>query len=120
MKKSASILVAGLTAVMFASCSAGDDAGVMPIEDVPETADDTKVFMFKNVAAHEGVSGAYAVKIKTVKGIRYCALPGGRKIGPAETCLRNIRYRHTEARGRKYRSGRYVGKFRFPDGEPQE
>lgn len=76
MKKLASILVAGLMAVMFASCSAGGDAGVMPIEDVPETVDNTKVFMFKDVATHEGVSGAYAVKIKTVKGIKYCALLG--------------------------------------------
>ena len=76
MKKLASILVAGLMAVMFASCSAGDDAAVMPIEDVPETVDNTKVFMFKDVATHEGVSGAYAIKIKTVKGIKYCALLG--------------------------------------------
>ena len=76
MKKLASILVAGLMAVMFASCSAGDDAGVMSIEDVPETVDNTKVFMFKDVATHEGVSGAYAIKIKTVKGIKYCALLG--------------------------------------------
>ena len=76
MKKLASILVVGLMAVMFASCSAGDDAGVMSIEDVPETVDNTKVFMFKDVATHEGVSGAYAIKIKTVKGIKYCALLG--------------------------------------------
>lgn len=76
MKKLASILVAGLMAVMLASCSAGDDAGVMSIEDIPETVDNTKVFMFKDVAAHEGVSGAYAIKIKTVKGIKYCALLG--------------------------------------------
>ena len=76
MKKLASILVAGLMVVMFASCSAGDDAGVMSIEDVPETVDNTKVFMFKDVATHEGVSGAYAIKIKTVKGIKYCALLG--------------------------------------------
>ena len=62
--------------VMFASCSAGDDASVMPIEDIPETVDNTKVFMFKDVATHEKVSGAYAVKIKTVKGIKYCALLG--------------------------------------------
>lgn len=76
MKKLASILVVGLMALMFASCSAGDDAGVMSIEDVPETVDNTKVFMFKDVATHEGVSGAYAIKIKTVKGIKYCALLG--------------------------------------------
>ena len=76
MKKLASILVAGLMVVMFASCSAGDDAGVMSIEDVPETVDNTKVFMFKDVATHEGVSGAYAIKIKTIKGIKYCALLG--------------------------------------------
>ena len=76
MKKLASILVAGLMAVMFASCSAGDDASVMPIEDIPETVDNTKVFMFKDVATHEGVSGAYAIKIKTAKGIKYCALLG--------------------------------------------
>ena len=76
MKKLASILVAGLMAVMFASCSAGDDAAVMPIEDIPENVDNTKVFMFKDVATHEKVSGAYAVKIKTVKGIKYCALLG--------------------------------------------
>lgn len=76
MKKLASILVAGLMVVMFASCSAGDGAGVMSIEDVPETVDNTKVFMFKDVATHEGVSGAYAIKIKTVKGIKYCALLG--------------------------------------------
>lgn len=76
MKKLASILVVGLMAVMFASCSAGDDAGAMPIEDTPETVDNTKVFMFKLVATHEKVSGAYAVKIKTVKGIKYCALLG--------------------------------------------
>lgn len=76
MKKLASILAAGLMAFMFASCSAGDDAGFMSIEDVPETADNTKVFMFKDVATHEGVSGAYAIKIKTVKGIKYCALLG--------------------------------------------
>ena len=76
MKKLASILVAGLMVVMFASCSAGDDAGVMSIEDVPETVDNTKVFMFKDVATHEKVAGAYAVKIKTVKGIKYCALLG--------------------------------------------
>ena len=63
-------------AVMFASCSAGDDAGVMSIEDIPETVDNTKTFMFKDVATHEGVSGAYAIKIKTVKGIKYCALLG--------------------------------------------
>lgn len=76
MKKLASILVAGLMAVMFASCSAGDGAAVMPIEDIPENADNTKVFMFKDVATHEKFSGAYAIKIKTVKGIRYCALLG--------------------------------------------
>ena len=76
MKKLASILVAGLMVVMFASCSAGDDAGVISIEDTPETVDNTKVFMFKDVATHEGVSGAYAIKIKTVKGIKYCALLG--------------------------------------------
>lgn len=76
MKKLASILVAGLMVVMFASCSAGDDAGVMSIEDTPETVDNTKVFMFKDVATHEKFSGAYAVKIKTVKGIKYCALLG--------------------------------------------
>lgn len=76
MKKLASILIAGLMAFMFASCSAGDDAGVMSIEDTPETVDNTKVFMFKDVATHEKVSGAYAVKIKTVKGIKYCALLG--------------------------------------------
>ena len=63
-------------AFMFASCSAGDDAGAVSIEDVPETVDNTKVFMFKDVATHEGVSGAYAIKIKTVKGIKYCALLG--------------------------------------------
>ena len=76
MKKLASILVACLMAVMFASCSAGDDAVVRSIEDIPETVDNTKVFMFKDVATHEKVSGAYAVKIKTVKGIKYCALLG--------------------------------------------
>ena len=76
MKKLANILVVGLMAFVFASCSAGDDASVMPIEDIPETVDNTKVFMFRDVATHEGVSGAYAVKIKTVKGIKYCALLG--------------------------------------------
>lgn len=76
MKKLASILVVGLMAIMFASCSAGDDASVMTIEDTPETVDNTKVFMFKDVATHEKVSGAYAVKIKTVKGVKYCALLG--------------------------------------------
>ena len=76
MKKLASITVAGLMAVMFASCSAGDNATVTSIEDIPETVDNTKVFMFKDVATHEGVSGAYAIKIKTVKGIKYCALLG--------------------------------------------
>ena len=62
--------------VMFASCSAGDGSSVLSIEDTPETVDNTKVFMFKDVATHEKVSGAYAVKIKTVKGIKYCALLG--------------------------------------------
>lgn len=76
MKRLASILVAGLMAFMFASCSAGDGAGVMSIEDTPETVDNTKVFMFKDVATHEKVAGAYAIKIKTVKGIKYCALLG--------------------------------------------
>ena len=76
MKKLASIIVAGLMAVMFASCSAGDNATVTSIEDIPETVDNTKVFMFKDVATHEKVSGAYAIKIKTVKGIKYCALLG--------------------------------------------
>ena len=76
MKKLASILVVGLMAAMFASCSAGDGAAVMSIEDTPETVDNTKVFMFKDVATHEKFSGAYAVKIKTVKGIKYCALLG--------------------------------------------
>lgn len=76
MKKLASILVVGFMAFMFASCSAGDNAGVMSIEDIPETVDNTKVFMFKDVATHEKFSGAYAVKIKTVKGIKYCALLG--------------------------------------------
>ncbi len=76
MKKLASILVVGLMAAMFASCSVGDDAAVMPIEDIPETVDNTKVFMFKLVATHEKVSGAYAIKIKTVNGIKYCALLG--------------------------------------------
>lgn len=76
MKKLASILIVGLMALMFASCSAGDDAPVMPIEDIPETVDNTKVFMFNLIATHEKVSGAYAVKIKTVKGIKYCALLG--------------------------------------------
>lgn len=76
MKKLASILVAGLMVVMFASCSAGAGSSVLSIEDTPETVDNTKVFMFKDVATHEGVSGAYAIKIKTVKGIKYCALLG--------------------------------------------
>lgn len=76
MKKLASILVVGLVAIMFASCSAGDDAGVISIEDTPETVDNTKVFMFTFVAEHEKVSGAYAIKIKTAKGIKYCALLG--------------------------------------------
>lgn len=76
MKKLASILVVGLMALMFASCSAGDGSTVLSIEDTPETVDNTKVFMFKDVATHEKVSGAYAVKIKTVKGIKYCALLG--------------------------------------------
>lgn len=76
MKKLASILVIGLVAFMFASCSAGDGSSVLSIEDTPETVDNTKVFMFKDVATHEKVSGAYAVKIKTVKGIKYCALLG--------------------------------------------
>ena len=76
MKKLASILVVGLMAFMFASCSAGDSSSVLSIEDIPETVDNTKVFMFKDVATHEGVSGAYAIKIKTVKGIKYCALLG--------------------------------------------
>ena len=76
MKKLASILAAGLMVVMFASCSAGDGAAVTPIEDIPETVDNTKVFMFKDVSTHEKVSGAYAVKIKTVNGIKYCALLG--------------------------------------------
>lgn len=76
MKKLASILVVGLMAVMFASCSAGDSSSVLSIEDTPETVDNTKVFMFKDVATHEKVSGAYAIKIKTVNGIKYCALLG--------------------------------------------
>lgn len=77
MKKLASILVVvGLMAFMFASCSAGDDAGVMPIEGIPETVDNTKVFMFERVAERGKVAGAYAVKIKTVKGVKYCALLG--------------------------------------------
>lgn len=76
MKKLASILVAGLMAVMFTSCSAGDSPSVLSIEDIPETADNTKVFMFKDVATHEKVYGAYAIKIKTAKGIKYCALLG--------------------------------------------
>lgn len=76
MKKLASILVIGLVAFMFASCSAGDGSSVLSIEDIPETVDNTKVFMFKDVATHEKFSGAYAVKIKTVKGIKYCALLG--------------------------------------------
>lgn len=76
MKKLASILVAGLMVVMFASCSAGDDAAFTSINDIPETVDNTKVFMFKDVATHEKVSGAYAIKIKTVNGIKYCALLG--------------------------------------------
>lgn len=76
MKKLASILVAGLMAVMFASCSAGDGSSVLSIEDTPETVDNTKVFMFKDVATYDKVAGAYAIKIKTVKGIKYCALLG--------------------------------------------
>lgn len=76
MKKLASILVIGLTAFMFASCSAGDSSAVLSIEGIPETVDNTKVFMFKDVATHGKFSGAYAVKIKTVKGIKYCALLG--------------------------------------------
>lgn len=76
MKKLASILVVGLMAVMFVSCSAGDGSSVLSIEDTPETVDNTKVFMFKDVATHEKFSGAYAVKIKTVKGVKYCALLG--------------------------------------------
>lgn len=76
MKKLTSILVVGLMAFMFASCSAGDSSSVLPIEDTPETVDNTKVFMFKDVATHEKVSGAYAIKIKTVNGIKYCALLG--------------------------------------------
>lgn len=76
MKRLASILVVGLMAVMFVSCSAGDGSSVLSIEDTPETVDNTKVFMFKDVATHEKFSGAYAVKIKTVNGIKYCALLG--------------------------------------------
>ena len=77
MKKLASILVVGLMAVMFASCSAGDNAAFTSIEDTPETVDNTKVFMFNLTATHEKVAGAYAIKIKTIKGIKYCALLGG-------------------------------------------
>lgn len=78
MKKLASILVAGLMAVMFASCSAGDGAAVMPVEDIPENVDNTKVFMSKDVATREKVSGAYAIKIMTLNGVKYCAPLGGR------------------------------------------
>ena len=54
MKKLASILVEGLMAFMFASCSAGDDAAVTSIEDIPETVDNTEVFMFKLVVESLG------------------------------------------------------------------
>lgn len=76
MRKLASILVVGLMAVMFASCSAGDNAVFTSIEDTPETVDNTKVSMFNLTATHEKVAGAYAIKIKTIKGIKYCALLG--------------------------------------------
>ena len=67
--------LATILVIMLTSCSS-DSGAVMPIEDIPETVDNTKTFMFKDVATHEGVSGAYAIKIKTVKGIKYCALLG--------------------------------------------
>lgn len=67
--------LATILVIMLTSCSS-DSSAVMSIEDTPETVDNTKVFMFKDVATHEKVSGAYAVKIKTANGIKYCALLG--------------------------------------------
>lgn len=75
MKKLVVLSLATILVIMLTSCSS-DSGAVKSIEDIPETVDNTKVFMFKDVATHEKVSGAYAVKIKTANGIKYCALLG--------------------------------------------
>ena len=67
--------LATILVIMLTSCSS-DSSAVMSIEDTPETVDNTKVFMFNLIATHEKVAGAYAIKIKTANGIKYCALLG--------------------------------------------
>lgn len=60
---------------MLTSCSS-DSSAVMSIEDTPETVDNTVVYMFKDISKNGYAPGAYAIKLKTVDGIKYCALLG--------------------------------------------
>lgn len=71
-------LVLGLTtilAIMLTSCSS-DSGAAKSIEGVPETVDNTVVYMFKDISKNGYAPGAYAIKLKTVDGIKYCALLG--------------------------------------------
>lgn len=71
-------LVSGLATIlviMLTSCSS-DSGAAKSIEDIPETVDNTVVYMFKDISKNEYAPGAYAIKLKTVDGIKYCALLG--------------------------------------------
>lgn len=67
--------LATILAVMLTSCSS-DSGAVKSIEDIPETVDNTVVYMFKDISKNGYAPGAYAIKLKTVDGIKYCALLG--------------------------------------------
>lgn len=69
------VVLATILAVMLTSCSS-DSGAVKSIEDIPETVDNTVVYMFKDISKNGYAPGAYAIKLKTVDGIKYCALLG--------------------------------------------
>lgn len=67
--------LATILVFMLTSCSS-DSSDVVSIEDTPETVDNTVVYMFKDISKNGYAPGAYAIKLKTVDGIKYCALLG--------------------------------------------
>ena len=67
--------LATILVIMLTSCSS-DSGAVKSIEDIPETVDNTVVYMFKDISKNGYAPGAYAIKLKTVDGIKYCALLG--------------------------------------------
>lgn len=69
-------LVLGLATILVTVLTSCSSDSATSIEDTPETAGNTVVYMFKDISESEYAPGAYAIKLKTFKGIKYCALLG--------------------------------------------